>query len=105
MNHHASMNRIYRLVWREAARAWVAVAETARRTGKYSSPRLIAAALAVSTVIAHAGPTGGQVTAGSGVISQTGNTTTIAQGSPTLSLTWQSFNIAPQDTVDFAQPS
>jgi filamentous hemagglutinin family protein len=105
MNHHASMNRIYRLVWREATRAWVAVAETARHAGRRSGPRLMATALSVSSVMAHAGPAGGQVTAGTAVISQSGNTTTVAQASPTLSLTWQSFNIAHQETVDFLQPS
>jgi filamentous hemagglutinin family protein len=51
------------------------------------------------------GPTGGQVTAGAGKITESGNTTTIDQTSQTLSLSWQSFNVGPQDTVTFEQPN
>ncbi len=52
-----------------------------------------------------AAPQGGQVVSGSGLISSNGTTTTIAQNSPTLSLTWQKFNIASNETVTFVQPS
>ena len=34
MSRHASMNRIYRLIWNEVRSAWVPVAETARGRGK-----------------------------------------------------------------------
>ena len=51
-----------------------------------------------------AGPAGGQVTAGSGSITQSGSTTTIQQNSQTLSLSWQSFNVSPGETVNFLQP-
>jgi filamentous hemagglutinin family protein len=34
MNQHASMNRIYRLIWSEVQSAWVPVAETSRGRGK-----------------------------------------------------------------------
>ena len=51
------------------------------------------------------GPSGGQVTGGSGQIIQSGNTTTIEQSSQALSLTWQSFNVGAQETVDFVQPN
>ena len=105
MKKHASMNRIYRLVWSEVAGCWVAVAEIARGRGKRSSRKLVAATLSLSAVVAHAGPSGGQVVGGSGTITQSGGTTTIAQSSPTLSLNWQSFNIAPQETVDYLQPA
>ena len=53
---------------------------------------------------AVSGPVGGQVTAGAGQILQSGATTTIKQNSQTLSLIWQSFNIAANQTVDFEQP-
>ena len=67
---------------------------------------LLAATLYRGAAYAHAGsPAGGQVTAGIGSIAQSGAITTITQGSPQLSLTWTSFNIAPQETVEFVQPS
>jgi hypothetical protein len=99
------MNRIYRPVWSETSRAWVVVAENSRRQGKRSSRRLLAAALSLSAPVALAGPTGEQIIAGSGTISHSGNTTTIEKSSPTLALTPQSFNIAPQQRVNFVQPS
>ncbi|MGB6449113.1 MAG: YDG domain-containing protein, partial [Steroidobacteraceae bacterium] len=51
-----------------------------------------------------AGPTGGQVTGGSGQITQSGNTTTVDQTSQTLSLSWQSFDVSSQETVIYEQP-
>jgi trimeric autotransporter adhesin len=106
MKRHASMNRVYRLLWNEAAGAWIAVAETARSQRKSAcSRRLLAATLLLVGPVAYAGPGGGQIVSGSGSISQAGAITTIRQSSPTLSLNWKSFNIAPQETVDFLQPS
>jgi filamentous hemagglutinin family protein len=106
MKRHASMNRIYRLVWNQALSAWIAVAEHATGRGKGGRRRLAAAlALALSANLAQAAPSGGQVTAGSGSISQSGTTTTINQASQNLSLSWQSFNTAAQETVNFVQPS
>ncbi len=103
--HRASLNHTYRLVWSDVKQAFVAVAETVRGRGKGSGRKLIAAALSFSTVVAMAGPQGGQVVLGSGAISQSGNTTTIQQSSQNLSLTWNSFNIAQPETVNFVQPS
>ena len=105
MKSHASMNHIYRLVWNQVLSAWVAVAETARGRGKGSSRKLVAAALSLTSAVALAGPDGGQVVAGTGSIAQAGSTTTITQSSPNLSLNWQHFNLAPQETVNFLQPS
>ncbi|MCX9158562.1 filamentous hemagglutinin N-terminal domain-containing protein, partial [Niveibacterium sp. 24ML] len=110
MSRHATLNRIYRLVWSAAHNAWVVVAEVARGRGKSSGRRkLLAPACAVAFTfgggLAQAGPTGGQVTAGSGSISQSGATTTIRQNSQNLSLNWQSFNVGKQETVNFVQPS
>ena len=107
MNRHASMNRIYRLIWNEAVGAYVPAAETARGRGKRTSRALSAALLALSATVAHAGPspTGGQVTSGNGTITQAGSTTIIQQSSQNLSLNWQTFNIASQSTVDFVQPN
>jgi filamentous hemagglutinin family protein len=106
MKRHASMNRLYRLLWSEAAGAWIAVAETVRRQGKSAcGERLLAATLLLAGPIVHAAPGGGQIVSGSGSISQAGVITTIHQTGPTLSLNWKTFDIAPQETVDFLQPS
>lgn len=106
MNRHASMNRIYRLVWSKVRNAWVAVAENAKGHGKGTSrSKLIVAAMSLSATVAQAAPIGGQVVSGAGSISQAGSTTTIQQTSQNLSLNWQSFNIAKQETVNFQQPS
>src|SRR6202167_1955948 len=106
MNRHASMNRAYRLIWSAVRQVWIPVAEKARGRGKQAGRTLISAAMSLGAVVAEGGgPSGGQVTAGSGSIAQSGAVTTITQDSPRLSLTWTSFNIAPQQTVDFLQPS
>ena len=86
-------------------RTWVVVAENVKGRGKSSSRKLIAAALALTAGFAQAGPSGGQVTTGAGSISQSGSTTTINQSSQNLSINWQSFNVASQETVNFVQPS
>src|SRR5580658_6855615 len=106
MNRHASMNRAYRLIWSAVRQVWIPVAEKTRGRGKRASGVLIAATLSLGASFAQAGgPSGGQVIAGTGSIAQSGTLTTITQSSPKLSLSWTSFNIAPQDTVDFVQPS
>lgn len=105
MKSHASMNRIYRLVWNQLLNAWVAVAETARGRGKGPGRKLVVAALSLTAALAQAAPDGGQVVSGAGSIAQSGSTTTVTQSSQNLSLNWKSFNIAPQETVNFVQPS
>ena len=105
MKRHASMNRIYRLVWSQVLNAWVAVSEIARGRGKRSNRRLIAVALSLTAAVAQAAPSGGQVVSGAGNITQSGATTTIQQSSQNLSLNWQSFNIASTENVNFQQPS
>src|SRR5580698_6327292 len=93
MKRHASMNRVYRLRWSEAAGAWIAVAETSHSQGKsVCSRRLLAATLLLVGPLAYAAPGGGQIVSGSGSISQAGTITTIRQSSPTLSLNWKTFN-------------
>ena len=63
MNQHASINRIYRLIWSEVRSAWVPVAETARGRGKSGRARskagrnLVAAAISLALApLAHAAP-------------------------------------------------
>ena len=104
MKRHASMSRIYRLVWIQVLNAWVVVAESAREKRMGNGRKFVVAAMTLSTALVQAAPIGGQVTAGTGNITQLGATTTISQVSQNLSLTWQSFNIAPQETVNFRQP-
>ena len=99
------MNRVYRLVWSDAANAWVAVAESARGRGKGASRKLMAAAILLAAAGVQAAPAGGQVTSGAAAITQSGLTTTIKQTSQNLSLNWKSFNVGAQETVNFVQPS
>ena len=105
MKRHASMNRIYRLVWSHVHKVWIPVAEIARGRSKGSSRKLFAAALSLTAAAGHTEPIGGQIVSGNGSISQSGSTTTINQASQNLSLNWQSFNIAPSETVNFVQPN
>ncbi len=111
MKRHASMNRIYRLVWNATLGVMVAVAENAKGRGKSVSGRkLIAAALALTGGAlmlpqAMAGPTGGQISAGTGVIAQAGSNTTITQTSQNLAINWLDFSIPANESVRFNQPN
>ncbi|TAN51540.1 MAG: filamentous hemagglutinin N-terminal domain-containing protein, partial [Methylococcaceae bacterium] len=105
MKRHASMNRIYRLVWSTVHRVWIPVAEIARGRSKGSGRKLAAAALSLTAAVSHGEPLGGRIVSGSGSISQAGDTTTIHQTSRNLSANWQSFDVAPKETVNFEQPS
>ena len=106
MHRHASLNRIFRLVWSHVHQAWVAVSETSRGRGKSASrTMLLAAASLAAAQLAQAGPLGGQVTNGAGAITQAGSTTTINQSSQNLALSWNSFNTNASETVHFIQPS
>ena len=113
------MNHIYRLIWSVSRRQLVPVCEFARSAGSGRSRgggtrvrravggtlRCIALGGALfGSVAAFATPTGGRITAGSGQISQLGNTTTIRQSSQNISLNWQNFDIAANQTVQFVQP-
>ena len=113
------MNRIYRSIWNEKTRTYVAVAETAKSAGKKTSSESGATtggvhfalkALAASMMLAFgtaaiAAPTGGQISAGAGSINQTGTATTINQSSQNLAINWQSFGVAANESVRFNQPS
>jgi large exoprotein involved in heme utilization and adhesion len=50
-----------------------------------------------------AGPTGAEVSVGSGKISQAGPTVTVEQSSPRLSINWQGFSIGAGESVVFRQ--
>ncbi|HEU0216186.1 MAG TPA: filamentous hemagglutinin N-terminal domain-containing protein, partial [Stellaceae bacterium] len=56
--------------------------------------------------IASANPQNGQVVGGQATIANTApNTLTINQATPKAAIDWQSFNIAPNETTQFVQPS
>jgi filamentous hemagglutinin family protein len=60
-----------------------------------------------SSLLIHpvrANPSGGNVTAGQASISEQGATTTIDQSSQRAAINWQSFNVAPTESVIFNQP-
>ena len=123
------MNRIYRLVWNRTLRVLQVASEFTRsRTkggrhangGTHRAAWLIGVPLSLplvalaatpsvtttaTSVATNALPTGGQVTSGSGHLAQRGDTLTVTQQSQNLSLSWQTFNIGQQSTVDFVQPN
>lgn len=65
----------------------------------------IIATLYLSAINLYAAPSGSEVISGVGSVSHSDTTTTINQSSQNLSLTWDNFNIAPNETVNFIQPS
>jgi trimeric autotransporter adhesin len=99
------MNPVDRLDWNRISGQTVALARK-RRVGRRILMLSALAASLCAAGMAHAGNglAGGQIVSGAGQIQQVGTTTTIVQNSPTLSLNWQSFNIAPNQTVNFEQP-
>ena len=126
------MNHVYRIIWNDITRSWVAVAETVKSCGKRSHSavgatggqqhaersalpkdllppilRILAASLAligtpVWALDTNALPTGGKVTAGSAAINQIGTTLNIQQNTQRAALDWQSLNIGAAATVIFA---
>ncbi|THC44210.1 MBG domain-containing protein [Massilia sp. Mn16-1_5] len=106
------MNNTYRLVWNATLGLWQAAPETAKGRGKNKSSRAlrpllasVALALASSASAGPELPTGGNVVAGNGSITQSGSTTTIDQASAKLAIDWQSFSIGQGGSVVFRQPS
>jgi filamentous hemagglutinin family protein len=72
--------------------------------GPFATATAIAAVLALPRY-SLAGPTGGTVVGGSATISQSGSTTNINQSTNQAIINWQTFSIAPSETVNFNQPS
>jgi filamentous hemagglutinin family protein len=107
---NSSLNHVYRLVWSEAANAYIAVAEGTRGRGKRNrgAGALLAAALLGGTGLAQAQsaplPTGGSIAAGRGSIVEKGSAMTVTQGSDRLVVNWNSFDIGAQSSVNFVQP-
>lgn len=104
------MNHIYRIVWNNVAACWQVVAETTKSHGKsHSRKRAVrAGALAAGWLLClpvWAGPTGGEVVAGSATIAQTGSATTINQSSQNAAINWQTFSVGKTESVQFNQPN
>lgn len=113
------MNNIYRSIWNDKTGTYTAVSENAKAAGKkstsctsgaLSSVRLTLNALSVAVMLAcganvHALPVGGEVAAGSATINTGVGTTTINQSTQNAVINWQSFNIAPGQSVQFVQPN
>ncbi|KVZ93470.1 filamentous hemagglutinin N-terminal domain-containing protein [Burkholderia ubonensis] len=104
------MNKTYALVWNHAQGCWNAVGETARRRGKASGSKLVAAGavslLGLAALPAHALPTGHAVVAGQADIATSvdGRTMSINQHSDKLITNWQDFGVAGGERVSFHQP-
>jgi filamentous hemagglutinin family protein len=111
MHSHATMNRIYRLIWSEVLGAWVAVAEHSRARGKGAARKMALAALLASSMVwaappaATQTPTGAQVIAGTVTVQQNNAHTEVTQASQRGIVEWQSFNVGSHASVNFAQPS
>ncbi|MBC2770216.1 filamentous hemagglutinin N-terminal domain-containing protein [Pusillimonas minor] len=114
------MNHIYRVIWNRQKQVWQAVSELGKGQAKttsetrirrrtHTAAQTLAASVLSSVVITPAFaadlPTGGQVVAGSGQISQSGTTMTVTQNSDNLVTNWNSFNVGAGHTVNFVQPS
>ena len=74
---------------------------------KRLSIKAFAASLSLTTALTPvmAAPTGGQITQGQGVISQSGHATSIVQNTDKLVVEWQSFDAINGETVTFLQPN
>ena len=106
------MNKAYRLIWNELTQSWVAVSELVKARGKRASGVALLTALGfilgpvwAADPAPTALPTGGQITAGQGSISQTGASMTINQNTERMIANWQSFNIGSNASVNFVQPN
>ena len=107
MKSHASMNRIYRLVWNAALNLWVAVAENARGRGKGGrAASALLAVLAISSSAAHAADAAhAAVVVGTGSIATQGLATTVNQTSQRLAIDWTLLSTAANEALKFNQPN
>jgi filamentous hemagglutinin family protein len=100
------MNHVYRLIWREAAGGFVAVAEMARACGARTASKAAVVSSALLLVAgAHAAGTGFNVVDGSATLSTNGATSTITQTSHGVRIDWQTLGVAAGETLKFVQPS
>ncbi|MDP2820422.1 MAG: filamentous hemagglutinin N-terminal domain-containing protein [Polaromonas sp.] len=107
MTSHASMNRIYRLVFNAALGIWVAVAENAKGRGKGGrAASALLAILAIASPAAYAANAAdATLRGGAGTVATVGNTTTINQTSQRLALDWTQLSTAANEALRFNQPN
>ena len=117
------MNHVYRVIFNRALGCWQAVTELAKSSGKLGSSvkrafrRHLGKAATVAVVAAGSGlahaqtppapdqlPQGGNVTAGSAQINQSGNVMNIDQSTQKAIINWQEFNVGQDARVNFNQP-
>jgi len=91
----------------EPCKASRRLAPGARRGNRAPAPAAVTFAVSLSlSGAALAGPTGGTVVSGQGSISTPNSSTTVVnQSSQQLSLNWNTFNVASNESVQFRQPS
>lgn len=103
------MNHVYRLIWREAAGGFVAVAEAARAGGARTSRSVRRAGVALGTLLAataaQAAGTGFHVVDGSATIATSDGTTTVTQTTQGVRIDWQTLGVAPGEILKFTQPN
>jgi len=97
------MNQMYRLVWRDACGAFVAVAEFARGRGKAGASLVCAAAAVITS--AHAAGVNPQVVEGRATVDVAGATTTVNQTTSAVRIHWDSLGVAAGEVLKFVQPS
>ena len=125
MNGHASLNRLYRLVWSQVTQSWHAVSELTKSSGKGGSrSRQLVLSTLASVVLAGGSfklyaqqappvatqlPTGGVVAQGAASVAQTATAQaarmTINQSSQRAVINWNSFNVGQNASVVFNQPN
>lgn len=101
------MNHIYHRIWNEAFGAWIAVSEINKGQCKRASNRrkLLAAGLLIGSTSVLALPTGDQLAVGQATVSiPSANLMQIKQNSQNAIINWQSFSIAPNETINIQQP-
>ncbi|MCE1274366.1 MAG: filamentous hemagglutinin N-terminal domain-containing protein, partial [Chlorobiales bacterium] len=105
------MNRIHKIIWSAIKEKWIVVSEKA---GTHGVPVMNSGALSIAALMTlgtsawaldpGALPTGGVISAGSGLISTNGSAMTVTQESQRMVADWQSFNVGEQASVNFVQP-
>jgi large exoprotein involved in heme utilization and adhesion len=71
----------------------------------FTTAIICGAAVLLHPTLANTNPLGGQVANGQATITNSGNTETINQTTPKALIDWQSFDINPNETTKFVQPS
>ena len=109
MKSHASINRIYRLVWSPVSNSCVAVAENTRGRGRTTislgMTSLVLAMACLAQQARAADAANATVSAGAAGIATVGNTTTINQSSQRVAIDWTSLSTRANEALVFNQPN